>query len=139
MYDPKIITEKLNRLINRPGLYAYESGMTVTEIRPGYGEGILKVSPIVMNPHGTVHGGALYTLADTVAGTAACIHGASCVTLDSSMEFLRPATGPIVRCVATPKKEGKTISVMQVVLTNEDGKEVATGTFTFYMTQPKKD
>ena len=139
MYDPKTIAEKLARLINRPGLYAYESGMTVTEIRPGYGEGILKVGPTVMNPHGTVHGGALYTLADTVAGTAACAHGASCVTLDSSMEFLRPATGPTVRCVATPKKEGKNISVMQVVLTNEDGREVATGTFTFYMTPLEKD
>lgn len=139
MFDPKTIPEKLARLINRPGLYAYESGMTVTEIRPGYGEGILNVTPMVMNPHGTVHGGALYTLADTVAGTAACAHGASCVTLDSSMEFLRPATGSTIRCVATPKKQGQTITVMQVVLTNETGKEVATGTFTFYMTQLKID
>lgn len=50
MFDPKTIPEKLARLINRPGLYGYESGMTVTEIRPGYGEGILNVTPMVMNP-----------------------------------------------------------------------------------------
>lgn len=125
--------------INHPGLFAYENGITVTAVRPGYGEGVLTVSRTSANPHGTVHGGCLYTLADTVAGTAACAHGASCVTLNGTLEYLRPATGPTIRCVATPKKQGQTISVMQVVLTNDGGKEVATGTFTFFMTQLKKD
>lgn len=120
-------------LINRPGQFAYESGIFVTHSRPGYGEGVLEIRTTSLNPHGTVHGGCLYTLADTVAGTAACARGASCVTVSGTLEFLRPATGKTIRCVATPKKEGKTLSVMQVVLTNDAGKEVATGTFTFFM------
>lgn len=41
--------------------------------------------------------------------------------------------------MATPKKQGHTLSVMQVVLTNQEGKEVATGTFTFFMSQPEKE
>ena len=138
MADAPSYFEKLLRFINRSGLFAYENGMTVTEVRPGYGEGVLKVGPTVLNPHGTVHGGALYTLADTVAGTAACPPGFTCVTVNSSMEFLRPASGSAIRCVATPKKEGRTLSVMQVVLTNEAGQEVATGTFTFYLIERKK-
>lgn len=123
------------RVVNQPGQFSYENGICVTLARPGYAEGVLEVRPTSSNPHGTVHGGCLYTLADTVAGTAACAHGASCVTVSGSMEFLRPATGPRIRCVATPKKQGQTLSVMQVVLTNEGGKEVATGTFTFFMSQ----
>lgn len=128
----------LSRLINYSGQFAYENGITVTAARPGYAEGVLEVRPTSSNPWGTVHGGCLYTLADTVAGTAACAHGASCVTVSGTLEFLRPATGPVIQCVATPKKQGQTLSVMQVVLTNDAGKEVATGTFTFFMTQPEK-
>ena len=114
--------------INHSGQFAYENGITVTAAHPGYAEGILEVRPTSANPWGTVHGGCLYTLADTVAGTAACAHGASCVTVSGTLEFLRPATGPTIRCVATPKKQGQTLSVMQVVLTNDADKEVATGT-----------
>ena len=125
--------------VNKPGQFSFENGIRVTLARPGYAEGVLTVGPNSSNPHGTVHGGCLYTLADTVAGTAACAHGASCVTVNGSMEFLRPATGPAIRCVATPKKQGNTLSVIQVVLTNTAGKEVATGTFTFFMLPLKKD
>ena len=129
----------LARKINCPGQFAYENGITVTAARPGWAEGVLEVRSTSGNPWGTVHGGCLYTLADTVAGTAACAHGASCVTVSGTLEFLRPATGPTIRCVATPKKQGQTLSVMQVVLTNEAGKEVATGTFTFFMYQHEKE
>ncbi|MBE6972957.1 MAG: PaaI family thioesterase [Ruminococcaceae bacterium] len=132
------LASDLSRIINRSGQFAYENGITVTDARPGYAEGVLEVRPTSSNPHGTVHGGCLYTLADTVAGTAACAHGASCVTVSGTMEFLRPATGPTIRCVATPKKQGRTLSVMQVVLTDDAGKNVATGTFTFFMSQPEK-
>ena len=72
-------------------------------------------------------------LADTVGGNCACARGRSCVTASQSMEFLRPAEGPYITCVATPKKEGHTLSVIQVELSNEEGKLVATGTFTFFM------
>ena len=48
------------------------------------------------------HGGALTTLADTVAGCCACSEGGSCVTSSFSMEFLRPATGSKIVCEATP-------------------------------------
>ena len=96
-------------------------------------EGFLQVTRDSLNPHGKVHGGALAALADTVGGNCACARGRSCVTASQSMEFLRPAEGPYITCVATPKKEGHTLSVIQVELSNAEGKLVATGTFTFFM------
>lgn len=130
------VTRDIPTVVNQPHQFSYENGITVTEARPGYGEGVLVVGPNSLNPHGTVHGGCLYTLADTVAGSAACVRrNASCVTVSGTLEFLRPAAGPIVRCIATPKKEGRTLSIMQVELRNEPGKVVATGTFTFFLTE----
>lgn len=131
-------TPDIPQIVNQPGQFSYENGIALTKVQPGYGEGILHVQPTSRNPHGTVHGGCLYTLADTVAGSTACAHGASCVTVSGTLEFLRPAAGAHIRCVATPKKEGHTLSVMQVVLTNDSDVVVATGTFTFFLSEREK-
>lgn len=70
--DPHWIRE----LTNRPHQFSHESGVEVTHVEPGRAEGILTVGPDSINPHGKVHGGALATLADTVAGCCACARGA---------------------------------------------------------------
>ena len=118
---------------NKPHQFSYENGILVTHAEPGRAEGVLNVSEDSMNPRGMVHGGALATLADTVGGICACARGRTCVTASSTMEFLRQAMGPTIYCVATPKKEGRTLSVIQVEMYGADKKLVATGTFTFFM------
>lgn len=125
--------QPVDGVVNQPHQFSYENGILVTRVEPGRAEGVLEVGPNSINPHGKVHGGALATLADTVGGCCACAGGRSCVTASSSMEFLRPADGKRITCVATPKKEGRTLSVIQVELSNDQGKLVATGTFTFFM------
>ena len=122
---------------NKPHQFSYENGMLVTHAEPGRAEGVLNVSEDSMNPLGVVHGGALSTLADTVAGICACARGRTCVTASSTMEFLRQAEGPAIFCVATPKKEGRTLSVIQVEMFGADKKLVATGTFTFFMMEKR--
>ena len=126
-------------IVNRPGLFSTENNIHITVAQPDYAEGQLEVSSTSFNPHGTVHGGCLYTLADTVSGTAAiAFKGKRCVTVNSSMEFLRPATGGVIRCTASPKKAGRTLSVIQTQLYDEGENLVATGTFTFYLFDPKE-
>jgi len=121
------------RTVNTPHQFSYENGILLTDVSPGYAKGELTVGPDSINPHGNVHGGALATLADTVSGCCACSKGGSCVTANCSMEFLRPATGSKLYCEATPKKMGRSLSVIQLVITNEKGAVVATGTYTFFM------
>lgn len=127
-------------IVNQPGLFSTENGIHITVSRPDYAEGQLDVSSSSLNLHGTVHGGCLYTLADCVAGTAAIAHkGKRGVTVNSSMEFLRPATGTVIRCIGKPKKAGRVLPVIGVELFNDQDELVATGTFTFYLFDPKKD
>ena len=123
------------RAVNTPHQFSYENGILLTDVEPGYARGELTVGPNSINPHGNVHGGALATLADTVGGCCACSKGGSCVTANCTLEFLRPATGPRIVCEATPKKMGRTLSVIQVVLINDQNVVVATGTYTFFMAQ----
>ena len=119
--------------VNKPHQFSYESGVLITHAEPGRVLGELTVTENSYNPHGFVHGGLLATLADTTAGCCACSKGGHCVTANCSMEFLRPATGKMIYCEATPKKMGRSLSTIQVVLTNEENTVVATGTFTFFM------
>ena len=126
---------RILQAVNASGQFSFENGITVTHIRPGYARGELRVGPNSLNPHGQVHGGALATLADTVGGCCACSKEVDCVTSSSSMEFLRPAGGGKIICEATPKKLGRSLSVIQVVLSDEKNVTVATGTFTFFMTK----
>ena len=76
----------------------------------GSGEGELIVTRESLNPHGIVHGGCLAALAASVGGT-----------------------NQKIRCRATPEKTGRTLSVYHVSLTDDEGLEVATGNFTFFM------
>ena len=90
-----------------------------------------------LNPHGIVHGGALAALADTVGGAATfAAYRRGCVTVNYSMNFLRPAWGSNrkIRCRAQAVKLGRTLSVFGMSLTDDEGMEVASGNFTFYIT-----
>lgn len=128
---------RLEEIVNSPGQFSYENGIAVTRIEPGLAQGELRAGPNSINPHGMIHGGAMATLADTVAGCCACSKGGQCVTASSSMEFLRPARGDLF-CEATPKKLGRKLSVIQVSIADRLGKTVATGTFTFFMSKPEE-
>ena len=120
--------------VNSGPYFGPRSGAIVTSAGNGEAEGELEIRPETRNPMGVVHGGALFTLADTVAGTAAFTTGRNCVTLDSSMQFLSAARGDKVRCVAKPKKAGRTIMVYEISITDSEERLVATGIFTFFAT-----
>ena len=119
--------------VNAPHQFSYENGIVLTDVGPGYAKGELIIGPDSINPHGNVHGGALSTLADTVGGCCACSKGGSCVTSGCSIEYLRPANGSKIYCTATPKKLGRTLSVVALEMTNDQGAVVATATYTFFM------
>ncbi len=123
--------------VNSPHQFSYENGIELTHVEPGLARGVLHAGPNSINPHGMIHGGAITTLADTVAGSCACSKGGRCVTSSCTMEYLRPAYGDL-SCEATPKKLGRKLSVIQVVIQNAQEKTVATGTLTFFMEVPKK-
>lgn len=120
--------------------FSHRNNIRITNLYDdGSVDGELTVTPESLNPHGIVHGGCLATLADTVAGHAAHVHG-SCVTVNYAFNFLRPAKGTNkkIYCVATPEKVGRTLCVYHLELTDDEGVQVATGNFTFFILKPWK-
>ena len=124
--------------VNAPHQFSAENQIFVTRVERDYAEGELTIGENTRNPHGTVHGGALNTLADVVGGACACSRGNWVVTLSCSMEFLRPGKGEKIYCTARPKKMGDSVCVIAVELTDDEKRSVATGTFTYYVMEQRK-
>ena len=108
-------------------------GVKISEIKIAYAKCELAIREDFMNPHGTVHGGVIFTLADIAAGTAASTYGQACTTLDAHIQFLAAAKkSHVLYCEANEIKHGKTISVYETRMTDETGKLISTGTYTFF-------
>ena len=81
-----------------------------------------------LNPNGTVHGGLIFSLADTAIGTLCYSTGRKGVTVDSNISYLLPCTGNTIKCIAKPLKVGKTIGFYRAEIFNSDGKLAAVAT-----------
>ena len=90
------------------------------------------------NTFGMVHGGALYALADNATGCAAHTDGRHYVTQGSSFNFLRNQPGGTVYADARVRHRGGTTCLIDVELTGEGGKLLASGTFTYFCVDRSK-
>lgn len=124
--------------MNEPGQFSAYTHVRIEKIDVGYAEGVLDVHPMNLNLMGIVHGGCLATLADTVAGMGVAATGHKVVTANYGLNFLRPATGKQIWCIARAEKMGRTLCVMRVDLYNDDDRDnkVASGNFTFAVLEP---
>ena len=92
-----------------------------------------KITEDSLNPGEIVHGGLLFGLSDTAMGALCYLTGKKVVTVNSSINYLKPCVGEKIKCIATPIKTGKSIGVYKAEIYNEDDElaAVVTGTFMF--------
>jgi 1,4-dihydroxy-2-naphthoyl-CoA hydrolase len=74
---------------------------------------------------GSIHGGTLMALADTVGAVGTLATGAKTATAESKTNFFAAATSGKVRAEATPLHKGKRTHVWQTRVTREDGKLIS--------------
>ena len=67
----------------------------------------------ILNVHGFVHGGALFSLADTVAGAASFATGRDSVTLTGTINYIKPGTGGKLIGIAQEISRGRTTGVYE--------------------------
>lgn len=90
------------------------------------------------NTFGMVHGGALYSLADNATGCAAHTDGRNYVTQGSSFNFLRNQPSGTIYADAKVRHRGGTTCLIDVNITGDGGKLLATGTFTYFCVDRSK-
>lgn len=122
----RIYRNKINR-------FARFVGIETIELSDGYARTEMRIRPEFENTIGSLHGGAIFTLADTVSGAAAASAGTMHTTVNCSMNYLKPGIGvEVLYGTARRVKKGKTISVYEVEIMDEKENLYATGTFTYF-------
>ncbi len=107
-------------------------GLRVVTVREGYAEVLLPADERFLNPLGNVHGGAIYTLCDVAAGTAAASRGRVGVTLSSNVNYLRPGhAGEPMTAVTKEVKHGRQTAVYEVEV-RQGERLIAAAAFTMY-------
>jgi 1,4-dihydroxy-2-naphthoyl-CoA hydrolase len=123
----QIINEKLK------GTMAELVGIRVTYAEPSRVVGELTMRDDLRQPHGYMHGGALMTLVDTLAGMASALHlgpGQGFLTVEMKINFLRSVRSGRVIGEATAVHIGRRTHVWQMTAHDERGRRLALATLT---------
>lgn len=100
----------------------------------------LDVVPELLNPHGVLHGGAVYTMIDYSMGAAtmaALPAGEICATIEIKVSYLagvRPSGShatPTLTCETTIVKQGRNVVFLESRVADDSGAVVATASGSF--------
>jgi len=84
--------------------FGKHTGLTYTRWEKGYSQCVLEVNDVLLNPYGTVHGGAIFTMADSGMGFALvpCLdEGERCASIEISIAYLKAVTSGTLTCDTT--------------------------------------
>lgn len=110
---------------NRADAFARHNGMTITEVRPGYARAEMALQPWHMNGARTVHGGALFTLADFAFAAASNTRGHLALSINSSISIFRGATQGRLVAEAREINATRKLASFEVSVRNADGELLA--------------
>ena len=124
--------EQLKKLHLQKNAFTVHNFYELDLVEPDHAIYSLRIRPQSLNPHGTVHGGALYTMADDAAGSAVHTDGRRYVTQHGDLHFLKNQSSGVIRAEGRVRRRGQVTALVAVDITNEAGELLATGQFSFF-------
>jgi uncharacterized protein (TIGR00369 family) len=115
------------------GTLAELLGITLTHASPERVAGFMPMRPDLTQPFGFIHGGAVMTLLDTLAGIGSALNvppAESFTTVEFKVNFLRSIREGSVTGEAAIVHLGRRTHVWQVVAHDQQGRQMALATLT---------
>ncbi len=109
-------------------------GLHFTEMEKGFCRTELIITDSHLNPYGTLHGGVVYSLADSGMGGALSTlleDDERCATIEIKINYLKSMGSGRLDCETRVIHKGKNIAFLESVVKNPEDKLVATATGTF--------
>jgi acyl-CoA thioesterase len=106
-------------------------GIEVVEMRDGYSKLIMPFSEKLTQPYGIVHGGAVFTLADSAAAVSIASFvepNKKFVTVEMKINFLEPIKEGIIEARAVVLRKGRIVPAEVDIINNQElvAKAIAT-------------
>lgn len=111
---------------NKIGGFIKATGIVCSEMKEGYAKGEFEVKAEHLNPINTVHGGMIFTLADTIGGVAAASWGQKCTTVSSEIHYLSPTmNSKKLIAISDVLKRGKRMSTVETLIIDDKDTKIA--------------
>lgn len=88
--------EKIKRFFMDNDQFAKHSGLELLEVAPGYAKVQMVIKDYHLNGVKTVHGGAIFTLADFAFAAASNSHGRIAMGINAAITYMKAGTGRVL-------------------------------------------
>lgn len=105
--------------------FARHSGIELLDVTPGWAKTSMKIESYHLNGAGTVHGGAIFTLADFAFAVASNSHGSLAMGINTSVCFVKAATSGTLYAEAREQSLNHKLASYLVQVTDDNGGIVA--------------
>lgn len=111
--------------LNMEGFHPFGDliGLKFTKLEKGYSQCTLEVVDKLLNPHKVVHGGVLYSMADTGMGAAAYTNlgkNELCATIEIKINYFKAVKAGMLTCNTKVIHQGKKIVTMDSEIINDE-------------------
>jgi len=129
--------------LNMKGFHPFGDliGLKFSKLEKGYSQCTLEVVDKLLNPHNVVHGGVLYSMADTGMGAASYTNldkNELCATIEIKINYFKAVKAGNITCNTKVIHQGKKIVTMDSEIFN-NGQIVAKAIGTYSIFRIKED
>ena len=118
-------------------------GFEFTKLRKGYSQCVLQINETHFNPHKTVHGAVMYSMADTGMGGALYSlleKNESCATVEIKITYFKAVREGNLSCNTKVIHRGKSFGVLESEIYNDETLvSKAYGTFSIFKLEKPRE
>jgi acyl-CoA thioesterase len=115
----------MKQFFSTEDLFARHAGIELLEVGPGWAKASMKIEPYHFNAARTVHGGAIFTLADFAFAVASNSHGTLAMGINTSVSFVKAASKGTLYAEAREQSRNRKLASYSVQITDDDNDVVA--------------
>lgn len=117
--------QNIKQFFSSNDLFASHAGIELVDVGPGWAKASMKIEPFHFNGAKTVHGGAIFTLADFAFAVASNSHGTLAMGINTSVSFVKAALNGTLYAEALEQSRGPKLASYLVTVTDDAGDVVA--------------
>ncbi|MBN1140541.1 MAG: PaaI family thioesterase [Deltaproteobacteria bacterium] len=117
--------EHVKQFFSNEDKFARHCGIELLELRPGWARTAMKIGPHHLNGARTVHGGAIFTLADFAFAAASNSHGPLAMGINNSVSFFKAVKEGTLYAEAKEESRHPRLASYSVRITDDGGDTVA--------------
>ncbi len=127
--------EQIKKFFSEHDHFAQHTGIELLRVEVGKAWAKMEIQACHMNGAKTVHGGAIFTLADFAFAVASNSHGNLAMGINTSTSFINPATGGTLFAAAEEISINNKLGCYQVRVTDQKDRLIAQFQGTVYRKQ----